>query len=74
MKQDYLFSSDEYWHKQGKIVTETITFKGGYRKTINNIKVESIRQSDFTHMDTIDGKLILVNPTNVLMVEVTEVK
>jgi hypothetical protein len=56
--------------RKGKVVTQIITFVGGYKKTIEGIKTETIKQSEFTHMETEDGRLILVNPKNVLMVEV----
>lgn len=57
-------------NQQGKTVTQIITFKGGYKKTIPGIKSESIVQSEFTHFETEDGRLVLVNTPNVLMVEV----
>ena len=54
----------------GERVTQIITFKGGYKKTIRGIISASIEQSEMCHMDTTDGRLILVNTPNVLMVEV----
>ena len=56
--------------QKGKRVTQIITFVGGYKKTIEGIDTNSIKQSEFTHMETEDGRLDLVNPKNVLMVEV----
>lgn len=56
--------------KKGKRVTQIITFLDGYKKTIQHIDTESIVQSEFTHMETDDGRLVLVNPKNVLLVEV----
>jgi hypothetical protein len=55
--------------KRGEIVTQIITFVGGYKKTVEGIRTDSIKQSEFTHLETLDGRLILVNPKNVLMVE-----
>ena len=55
---------------KGKSVTQIITFVGGYKKTIEGIDTSTIKQSEFTHMETDDGRLVLVNPKNVLMVEV----
>jgi len=51
-------------------VTQIITFIDGYKKTVEGIKTDTIKQSEFTHMETEDGRLILVNPKNVLMIEV----
>lgn len=56
--------------KVGERVTQIITFKGGYKKTIRGIISASIEQSEMCHMNTIDGRLILINTPNVLMVEV----
>lgn len=56
--------------KKGEKTTQIITFIGGYKKTIHGIISESIVQSEFTHFETDDGRLILVNTPNVLIVEV----
>lgn len=56
--------------RKGKRITQIITFVGGYKKTIEGIDSESIVQSEFTHMNTDDGRLVLINPKNVLLVEV----
>lgn len=56
--------------RKGKTVTQIITFKNGYKKTIQGIKTDTIKQSEFTHMETEDGRLVLVNPKNVLLVEI----
>ena len=56
--------------KQGKYVTQIIHFKGGYRKTIRGIDTDTIEQGQFTKFFTVDGRMILINDTNVLMVEV----
>ena len=55
---------------QGKYVTQIIHFKGGYRKTIRGIDTDTIEQGQFTKFFTVDGRMILINDTNVLMVEV----
>lgn len=54
----------------GKIVDQIIIFKGGIKKTIRNIKSETIEQGEMTKFYTVDGKMVLVNTRNVLMVEV----
>ena len=55
---------------KGNKVTQIITFRDGIKKTIQGIKTDTIKQSEFTHMETEDGRLVLVNPKNVLMIEV----
>lgn len=55
---------------EGKYVTQIIHFKNGYRKTIHGVDTESIEQGQFTKFKCKDGRMILVNDMNVLMVEV----
>lgn len=59
---------------KGKKQTQIITFKNGYKKTIRGVKSETIVQSEFTHFETEDGRLCLINTPNVLMVEVFKEK
>lgn len=55
---------------KGKRVTEIITMINGYKKTFRNIDTSSIEQGEFTHFNTEDGRLVLVNTKNVLFVEI----
>jgi len=55
---------------KGKKVTQIITFKGGYKKTIRGVLSDTVMQSEFTHMQTDDGRLVLINTPNVFLVEV----
>ena len=55
--------------KEGKYVTQIIHFKNGYRKTIHGIDTTSIEQGQFTKFKCKDGRYILINDENVLMVE-----
>ena len=55
--------------KEGRYVTQIIHFKGGYRKTIHGIDTLSIEQGQFTKFKCKDGRYILINDLNVLMVE-----
>lgn len=55
---------------QGSTVTQIITFVGGVKKTFPGIVTDSIIQGQFTKFKTTDGRLILVNDSNVLCVEV----
>ena len=56
--------------KQGKMVTQIVTSVSGVKKTFRGIKTETIEQGQFTHFETRDGRLVLVNDQNVLFVEV----
>lgn len=55
---------------RGKTVTQIITCVTGIKKTFRGIKTETIEQGDFTHFETEDGRMILVNTKNVMFVEV----
>ena len=55
--------------KEGRYVTQIIHFKEGYRKTIHGIDTLSIEQGQFTKFKCKDGRYILINDENVLMVE-----
>jgi hypothetical protein len=56
--------------QKGRWVCQIITMKGGYKKTFRYVDSESIEQGEFTHFNTQDGRLVLVNTPNVLFVEV----
>tara|TARA_R100001463_G_scaffold127567_3_gene185726 strand:- start:128 stop:361 length:234 start_codon:yes stop_codon:yes gene_type:complete len=55
---------------EGRYVTQIIHFKEGYRKTIHGIDTLSIEQGQFTKFKCKDGRYIMINDNNVLMVEV----
>ena len=55
--------------KEGRYVTQIIHFKNGYRKTIRDVDTLSIEQGQFTKFKCKDGRYILINDVNVLMVE-----
>lgn len=56
--------------KKGKLVTQIIHFVGGEKRTFENIITTEIKQGQFTKLNTIDGKYILVNDKNVLCIEI----
>ena len=56
-------------NKEGQYVTQIIHFKSGYRKTIHGIDTVSIEQGQFTKFHCKDGRMILINDDNVLMIE-----
>ena len=58
--------------KKGKYVTQIVHFMNGYRKTIHEVDTHSIEEGKFTKFKVKDGRMILVNEKNVLMIEVFE--
>lgn len=57
---------------QGKYVTQIFHFVGGIKRTYDGIIVDSIRQGQFTKFKCKNGSMVLVNDSNVLMIEVFE--
>jgi hypothetical protein len=57
-------------NKLGKYVTEIIHFKGNSKLTFNGIDTESIKQGQFTKMTLKDGRMLMINDSNVLAIEV----
>lgn len=55
--------------KLGKKVTQIIHFSKGNKRTFEHILTDTIKQGEFTKMETED-RLILVNPNNVDCIEV----
>ena len=60
--------------KQGDIVTQIIHFIDGEKRTFENIKTTSIKQGQFTKLETTDGRLIMINDKNVLCIEIFKQK
>ena len=58
--------------KQGEVVTQIIHFINGEKRTFENIKTNSIKQGQFTKFKCKNGAMVLINDTNVLMIEVFE--
>jgi len=42
----------------------------GEKRTFENIVTTSVKQGQFTKLETTDGKLIMINDKNVLCIEV----
>ena len=57
-------------NKRGEIVTQIIHFINGEKRTFENIKTNNIKQGQFTKLETVDGRLIMINDKNVLCIEV----
>jgi len=58
--------------KIGKVVTEIIHFSSGNKRTFSGIITSSIRQGEFTKMILNDGRMLMVNTSNVDCIEVFE--
>lgn len=56
--------------EKGKVVTEIIHFVYGEKKTFPGVHPETIVEGSFVHFETEDGRLVMVNPKNVLCIEV----
>lgn len=56
--------------EKGKMVTQVVNFIHGTKATFPHVNSGSIKQGQFTHFETADGRLILINEKNVLYVEV----
>lgn len=69
MKEEAKTTDVNKWAEK-KLVKQVITFIGGYKTTFKNIRPETIEQGKFTHFETEDGRLILINPDNVFTIEV----
>ena len=55
-----------------ELVDQRITFVGGVKLSFRGIIPDSIQQGIFTHMKMADGRTVMVNPTNVLAIEITK--
>lgn len=56
--------------QQGKLVTQIIHFINGEKRTFENINTRTIKQGQFTKLQTSAGRLIMINDKNVLCIEV----
>ena len=55
---------------KGEYVTQIIHFVGGIKRTFEGVSTSKIKQGQMTKLETRDGRIIMVNDTNVLCVEV----
>jgi hypothetical protein len=56
--------------QMGRYVTQIIHFKHGTKLTFAGIDTSTIKQGQMTKMKTRDGRMIMVNDKNVLLIEV----
>lgn len=57
-------------NEKGKKVTQIIHFVGGIKRTYHGLLSESIKQGQFTKIRCEDGTMLMVNDSNVLLIEV----
>tara|TARA_B100000073_G_C23372270_1_gene427454 strand:- start:232 stop:438 length:207 start_codon:yes stop_codon:yes gene_type:complete len=55
---------------KGEYVTQIIHFVGGVKRTFESIKTAEIKQGQMTKLETKDGRIIMINDSNVLCIEV----
>jgi len=56
--------------EQGKVVTQIFHFVGGIKRTYDGIISDTIRQGQFTKFKCKNGAMVMINDSNVLMIEV----
>jgi ketol-acid reductoisomerase len=54
----------------GKTVTQIIHFQNGNKRTFSGIITESIKQGEFTKMMLLDGRMLMINTSNVDCIEI----
>ena len=69
---DLQSSMSQKYFPKCKSVTQIIHFKGNVKRTFSGILPKTIKQGQYTKMATVDGRVLVVNDENVLMIEVFE--
>lgn len=54
----------------GELVTQIVHFRNGNKRTIQNIRTQTIKQGEFTKFMLSDGRMVMINTANVDMIEV----
>ena len=55
---------------KGEYVTQIIHFVGGVKRTFVGVSTSKIKQGQMTKLELKDGRIVMINDTNVLCVEV----
>ena len=55
---------------KGEYVTQIINFVGGVKRTFEGVSKSKIKQGQMTKLELKDGRIVMINDTNVLCVEV----
>ena len=53
-----------------KSVTQIIHFVGGTKRTFTGILPDTLKQGQYTKMSTVDGRMLIINDSNVFCIEV----
>lgn len=61
-------------NQMGEVVTQIFHFKDGQKRTFNDILPATIKEGSFCKMELTDGRMLLVNPDNVNLIEVFKQK
>lgn len=56
--------------KKGTYVTQIIHFVGGEKRTFEGVVTSIVKQGQFTKLNTLDGRMVLINDKNVLCIEI----
>ena len=56
--------------KKGSHVTQIIHFVGGEKRTFEGVVTNIVKQGQFTKLNTLDGRRVLINDKNVLCIEI----
>jgi len=56
--------------KKGSHVTQIIHFVGGEKRTFEGVVTNIVKQGQFTKLNTLDGRMVLINDKNVLCIEI----
>ena len=70
VKEEIIKDLQSSLKKKGKFVTQIIHFKDGVKRTFSGILPETIKQGQYTKMSTIDRRMLIINDSNVLCIEV----
>ena len=55
---------------KGEYVTQILHFVGGVKRTFEGVSTSKIKQGQMTKLELKDGRIVMINDTNVLCVEV----
>ena len=55
---------------KGEYVTQIIHFVGGVKRAFEGVSTSKIKQGQMTKLELKDGRIVMINDTNVLCVEV----
>ena len=69
-KADLKSSISTSYFLDSESVTQIIHFKDGIKRTFTGVLPDTLKQGQFTKMSTKDGRMLIINDSNVLCIEV----